>query len=254
MTVHQQVGVASLTTRPPTVTRRPNARIYLAVSVVCLSIALVGFWPRYFGPLLAGTLSTVPIIHIHAVVMMGWLLLLMVQVALVVNGRRALHMKVGQVGMLWGIVVILVGWTTAIMRFGERVQAGQFQLAANRLFAPMTDMLVFAPFLAAAWVYRRRSQTHKRLIVVASTILLIAAVHRIALFGGRNPPPLPLLLPIWLSPILLGMVHDAVKTRRVHPVYLMGILAVLFLKFGRIPLAHTQPWKAFASWLATFYA
>jgi hypothetical protein len=226
--------------------------MYLTITFACLLVALVGFWPRYFGPLLAGTLNTVPIIHVHAVVMMAWLLLLILQVTLVARGRRALHMKVGRVGMLWGIVVILVGWATAIIRFGEGVQAGRLEQASNRLFAPLTDMLVFAPFLAAAWVYRRRSQIHKRLIVVASTILLIAAAHRIAIFGG-NPPPLPLLLLIWLSPVLLGMIHDGLKARRVHPVYLLGILAVLFLKFGRIPLRDTGAWRSFTTWLATLY-
>jgi hypothetical protein len=252
MTVHQQLSAAQPITGQSVATRRPALPIYLIISLACLLVALVGFWPRYFGPLLAGTLSTVPIIHVHALVMMGWLFLLILQVALVARGRRALHMKVGQVGMVWGIVVILFGWATAIVRFGESVQAGRLEQAGNRLFAPLTDMFVFAPFLAAAWAYRRRSQIHKRLIIVASTILLIAAAHRIAIFGG-SPPPLPLLLVIWLSPILLGMFHDALKSRRVHPVYLLGVLAVLFLKFGRSPLRDTGAWRTFTSWLATFY-
>ena len=199
-----------------------------------------------------GTLRTIPIIHVHAAVMMGWLFLLILQVVLIARGRRALHMKVGNAGMAWGIVVIFVGWATAITRFGERVQAGQLQQGADRLFAPITDMLVFAPFLAAAWVFRRKPQLHKRLIVVASTVLLIAAVHRIRIFTGAQLP-LPQLMLVWLSPILLGMIYDLVKVRRVYPVYLLGIGAVLFMKFGRVPLRDTGAWRSFAGWLATFY-
>ena len=234
-----------------TTTRARTVSVYALVALACLLIAFAGFWPRYFGPLLAGTLVTVTIIHLHAAVMVGWLLLLILQVALVATGRRALHRRVGAAGMLWGIVVILVGWATAISRFGERVQAGELELAASRLFAPITDMFVFAPLLAAAWYYRHRPQLHKRLIVVASTTLLVAAVHRLRVFGA--PLTLPQLLLLWLSPILLGMIWDALKERRVHPVYLLGIGAVLFMKFGRVPLRDTGAWRSFTSWLAAFY-
>lgn len=237
-------------TRSPS--RRSATATYVLIAFASLLIALLGFWPRYFGPMVAGTLETIPIIHVHAAVMMGWLFLLILQVVLIATGRRALHMKVGSVGMAWGVVVILVGWATAIVRFGERVQAGETRQAADRLFAPITDMMVFAPFLAAAWIYRRKPQIHKRLIVVASTVLLIAAVHRIRIFGGTQLP-LPQLLLVWLSPILLGMTYDLVKTRRVHFVYLMGIGAVLFMKFGRVPLRDTGAWRSFSRWLATFY-
>jgi hypothetical protein len=243
---------ATVVTRSRAVGRQSAAAIYIVIALASLLIALVGFWPRYFGPMVGGTLRTIPIIHVHAAVMMGWLFLLILQVVLVARGRRALHMKVGNLGMVWGVVVILVGWATSITRFGERVQAGQLEQAGNRLFAPLTDMLVFAPFLAAAWVYRRKPQAHKRLIVVASTILLIAAVHRIRIFTGTQLP-LPQLMLVWLSPILLGMIYDLVRARRVYPVYLLGIGAVLFMKFGRVPLRDTSAWRSFTRWLATFY-
>ncbi len=50
-------------------------RIYVPVATLAVILALAGFWPTYFGQLLAGTLKTVPLIHIHAAVYMGWLML-----------------------------------------------------------------------------------------------------------------------------------------------------------------------------------
>lgn len=227
--------------------------MYVLIALTCLLIALVGFWARYFGPLASGRLTKPPIIHGHAIVMVGWLVLVISQALLVATGHRALHVRVGRFGMAWGVLVILVGWATALDRFGEFARSGRVQAGSDRLFAPLTDLLVFAPFLAAAWAYRRRPEVHKRLIVVATTVLLIAAVHRIRLHDGTSPLPLPALLLLWLSPILLGMAYDAIRHRKVHPVYVMGMAAVGFLKFGRVPLRDTGVWRAFAAWVADFY-
>jgi hypothetical protein len=234
--------------------RKPRGMgVYLPISLLCASVALIGFWPTYFGPLLSGTVQALPIIHLHAMVFGGWLLLVILQAVLAATGRIALHMTIGRIGMVYGIVLILVGEVTAFSAFGERVAAGEIEEARRRLFAPVTDLIVFAPFLAAAWVYRRRPEVHKRLIVVATTVLLIAAVHRTTIFGGP-PPPLPYLLFIWLAPIGLGIGWDLARRRVVHPVYVLGIGAVVFLKFLRRPFAQTEAWSDFVSWLASFYA
>lgn len=60
------------------------------------------------------------------------------------------------------------------------------QEARNRLFVPLTDIMVFVPFFAAAWLLRHKPELHKRLIIVATTMLLIAAVHRIPFLGGTG--------------------------------------------------------------------
>jgi hypothetical protein len=227
-------------------------RIYIPVAFVTILIALAGFWPTYFGPLVAGSLQKVPVIHVHAAVFMGWLMLVGTQAFLAATGRIALHMKVGRIGMGYGVFLILVGLITAFSQFAVRVEAGNIEEAQNRLFAPLTDMLVFAPLLAAAWYYRRKPEIHKRLIIVATTVLLVAAVHRIVFLGGR-PPPAPQLLLVWLAPIYLGMAYDLLKRRLVHPVYLLGIVVVLLLKFARPPLRGSAAWRDFASWLTTYY-
>ena len=245
--------MATVMTQPAMVRPRASTRVYLPVGVVCAVIAVLGFWPTYFGPLLLkGIPHPVPVIHLHAAVFMGWVILVITQAWFAANGRLGVHMRVGRYGMAWGVVVLIVGWATAFVMFGHRVQAGNFAEAQVRLIAPLTDMLFFAPVLAAAWIYRRQPEIHKRLIVVATTVLLIAAVHRLIYLGGP-PPPLPQLLAIWLSPILIGMIYDFVRRRAVHPVYLIGIGLVLIMKFGRRWIYGTESWADFTNWLATFY-
>jgi hypothetical protein len=61
--------------------------VYVPATLVATLIALVGFWPTYFGPLLAGTADGVPIIHVHAAVYSGWLMLVIAQGVLAATGR-----------------------------------------------------------------------------------------------------------------------------------------------------------------------
>jgi hypothetical protein len=78
----------------PFVTTR---RFYVGLSLLVAAIAFVGFWPTYFGPLLAGTVDTLPLIHFHAAVYVGWLLIFVTQTVFAARGRVDLHVKLGRI-------------------------------------------------------------------------------------------------------------------------------------------------------------
>jgi hypothetical protein len=225
----------------------PQRRIFVPLALLITLIAFTGFWPTYFGKLLAGTVSAPLIIHIHAAVFVVWLALFIAQAVLAASGRRALHVKLGPWLMAYGVFLIAVALLTSVAIFHQRVEAGNFAEATRRLFAPLRDMLVFAPFLAAGWIYRRNPEIHKRIMVAATTILLIAAVNRLA-FLGRPVPMLQFLL-VWLAPVYLAMAWDWYTRRIVHPVYVIAALVMVSMRLI-LPLRDTEAWLAFATWLA----
>jgi hypothetical protein len=132
-----------------------------------------------------------------------------------------------------------------------RVRAGDVAEAQGRLIGPLLDMLVFAPLFAAAVYYRRKRELHKRLMIVATTSLLIAAVGRMPFLG--QPRNLLLVHLVWTAPILVAMAHDFWRQRRVHPVYVLG-LVVLVLEgpVVRAVIRGSEPWRSASSWLATW--
>jgi len=219
-------------------------RFYIGISLLAVLIAAMGFWPTYFGPLLAGAADHPTVIHVHAAIFSGWLALFAAQAVLAAGGQIALHRKVGEVGIWYGVLIILVGLTTAFSQFADRVQAGSLEEAQTRLLAPFTDMIVFPIFFGAAVYFRRKPEIHKRLMLVATTTLLVAASLRM----GFLPRPMRLL--VWFSPILLGMAYDLIKRRSIHPVYIIG-LAALYVLSLRGALVETDAWLAFSGWLAT---
>jgi hypothetical protein len=228
-------------------------RLYVGIGVLAVGIAAVGFWPTYFGPLLAGGVEKPAIIHLHAAVYVGWLAIFVTQVALAATGRVASHMKLGRFAIGYGVVVIVAGLLAAIGMFVLRVRAGDIVAAQAALLGPLLDMLVFAPLFAAAIYYRRKPELHKRLMVVATTSLLIAAVGRMSFLG--QPRNLLLVHLFWAAPILLAMAHDFWRQRRVHPIYVLG-LVVLVLEGPavRIAVRASQQWRDLSAWLATLAA
>jgi hypothetical protein len=239
----------------PTITRiSARRRIYVAVSVLAAAIAFTGFWASYFGPLLlAGSVEVPVFIHFHAAVYVGWLGIFAAQATLAATGRMSAHMKLGTFAIGYGVLMVVAGLTAAFGMFALRVQSGNVAEAQGRLLGPLVDMAVFAPLFAAAIYCRRKPELHKRLIVVATTYLLVAAVGRLTFLGQpRNPY---LLHSIWLAPILLAMAHDFWRQRRVHFVYVGGL--VLIVATGpvfRVVARASDTWQALSGWLAALVA
>lgn len=223
-------------------------RVYIGISLLVAAIALAGFWPTYFGPLLAGLAGHPSVIHFHAAVFSGWVLLFIAQIAFAATGRIALHRKLGKIGIYYGVAIIAVGLFTAYSQFAGRVAAGQLAEAQTRLLAPLTDMIVFPLFFGAAVYYRRKPELHKRLMLVATTALLVAAVARMSFLGDPFPREVRLL--VWMSPILIALAYDLVTRRLVHPVYAMGLVTLFILNQRRF-LVPTDAWQGFSGWLAT---
>src|SRR5689334_18312299 len=78
--------------------------LYVGIAVFAIAIAIAGFWPKYFGPFMSGTLETPSIIHVHAAVFIGWLVIFGTQAWLAATGRVALHRKVGDYVLYWGLL------------------------------------------------------------------------------------------------------------------------------------------------------
>src|SRR4030095_12541465 len=63
-------------------TVQSTALAYLAISLAIAGTVVWGFWPSYFGPLLAGSVTRPWFIHAHATVFLGWVALLIAQASL----------------------------------------------------------------------------------------------------------------------------------------------------------------------------
>jgi hypothetical protein len=81
-------------------------------------------------------------------------------------------------------------------------------------------------------------------MVVAATALLIAAVARMAFLTADV-----IRLAIWSLPILIAMAAEFSQTRRVHPVYLLGLGVFVVRVFSISLIASSAAWNSFAHWV-----
>ena len=222
-----------------------KATFYAATCALVVLIVSAGFGPAYIGAMIEG-LVTPFILHFHATVFIGWLALFTVQALLPAFGRVDLHRKLGKFGIGYAIFLIIVGLTTTVNRVAFHFNDGQEEFARAFLIAPLSDMIVFPIFFAAAIAYRHKPEIHKRLMLVATVMLTIAAVARMSFI----PSNYLALVSVWLSPIYLAMIYDYYRKKEVHPAYVIGLVTLAIVPL-RDSVATTDGWQSFASWFIT---
>jgi hypothetical protein len=211
---------------------------YLAIALLFTGIVTWGFWQSYFGPLVNGTVDRPWIVHLHAVVFVGWVLLLITQAGLATAGKLRLHRRVGAAGMAYGVLVFAVGVLVSIGAPALRVRAGEFAIEIGGMVAiySLADLLLFGAFLALAFAYRSRPDVHKQWVIAATAALGGAAVGRVLATDSLE------YLLMWLSPILALVAIDLVSRRQVRVVPLVsgGLIVVAFFK---VPLLAAPIWR-----------
>ena len=239
-----------------------RTRFYFWLSLVCLAIGVGGFLPTYWLQLPAGTFTGTPLMHIHAVVFTGWLVLLVGQNWRIAQGRLDHHKAWGLVGISLATAVLVIGWLTAIVGLEERLAGGYGDKGRTFLIVPLFSVTTFFGFVVAAIANIRRPEWHKRFIFVGTAIALMAPVARFFLlyFKGFGPgirpasfPPNPVnaslpALGIVCLVVVAGMIHDWRTRGRPHPAWTIGLSVLIVGGLLRGPVSATPAWLAFADW------
>lgn len=230
-------GAAEVTMRAG-VRPRVRSRFYVGLSAIMAGIVIVGFWPSYFGPMLAGNIARPAVIQAHGLIFVGWMVLLMAQVILAARGQVRQHRAVGRYGIAYGWLVLVMGLVVGPAASVMHVRAGEWTLdrGAGFLLVTFGDMVLFGACFVAAVAYRSRPEVHKRLMVAATVALLFAAVGRMAFIQSQF-----LAVVVWLSPLLVGMGYDWLTRRRVHTVYIITTVG-FFIGALRVLVAETEAW------------
>jgi hypothetical protein len=224
---------------PSAVRRAPLPGFHLGLAALMTGIVVLGFWPYYAG-LVTGSGTAHPLLHAHAAVFSGWLILLIAQTWLVYRRRVGVHQRLGRWGIYYGVGLLLFGAITAFAAPVLAVAEGRMTVdqAAGFLVLPIGDILLFAGFFTAGIMARRNREAHRRLMILAAVALIFPGAARFAGDAGVLP-----VLALWLSPLIAAMAHDAYTTGRVHRVYWIG-LAILVAAISRVALMDAEPWLA----------
>ncbi len=223
----------------------------MAVLLACTIIA--GFSRSYFLKALTGAPRLPFFVHVHAAVFTSWLVVFVVQTALVRRGRIDLHRRVGAAGAVLAATMLVVGMVTAVVGARHGYDGGPtnfFPEPESFLLVPLRDILVFATLISVGLYNRRNPEVHKRAMLTAvAGGLLPPGAARLGLLVGFPQVITAIILLFLLS----GPVYDWVRYRRVYAVYVWGgLLAILTLPPGLAPLAASRVWHDVAAWLISY--
>jgi hypothetical protein len=239
-----------------TAAARPRLRLgydnffFGGMAGVALITVLVGFARTYY---LAGLFrAPLPnlLVHIHGAAFTLWMILFITQISLVTAGRADLHRRLGLLGFVLAIVMILLGTVTASDRLARHVaQPGPDTVEEVRAFyaVPLGDMVMFSTFIYFGYRNRVQPIVHKRLMWFATLSLLDAGFDRWPVF---DPYSLPVVHLICFTPLLLLMIgYDWWSTGKVQRVTIWSTVFLVFVQQVRHPLSHTAAWQSFAAWV-----
>ena len=226
-------------------TARPDRPLFIGTSILVLVIIFAGFAQTFYLKSWFGTPPLSNLLFLHGIVMSAWLMLFMVQTALVEFGRTDLHRRLGIAGVALAALVLIVG-VVAALDAGRRGFSPAPQVTPQMFLAiPLVDMVVFAIFVGLALAKRRNSGTHKRLMLLGTVSMLTPAVARLPV-DALKQGGLPAFFAITVAIVIVIVVIDTVRHRRLHPAFGWGAALLIAAVPARIALAQSDAWVSIA--------
>lgn len=231
-----------------------KTRFYVVAAWLALGVILVGFFKTFIFPFAQGTFSAPPIIYFHGFFLMLWALLFIVQSTLIQTKRVRIHQRLGLLGAALVPCVVFSTLGVGIFALKRDVLAGGGQTAISSLIGSITAPLLFTSLVAAALLYRRRPEFHKRLMLLAMIAIIWPAFFRFRHYFPSVPKPeIVFALIIPQSMVFLAMLLDKIRDGRVHPVYLNAGMALVAENVAEACFFDTSGWRVMANWLAGFF-
>lgn len=210
-----------------------------------VALVLAGFWKSYFSRLGMAT----AVMHLHAVFMGAWMLMLMVQPWLVRTRRMALHRQVGQFsyGLVPGVVVSAL-WLSHVRM--AAVSPEMFGLQAFLLYLGLAATMILTLCWGLAIRYRRDAALHARYMVGTALVLVDPAMARLLLAilpeGVQfNPSWGGYAVTFAILAVLVWRDRAAPRGRGVFRI-IAAMFALNFVLMHVVP--RTQAWLDFARW------
>lgn len=222
-------------------------RIFFTSMAVAMALAcFAGFAPSYYLKSYFGTSPLAPLVHLHGALFSAWILLLVAQTSLIAGSRVQLHRQLGIAGGALAIGLVVSGAALVWGRATTPTPAMPHDMILRFLALSTTALFAFPTLIALALRFRRDAATHKRLMMLATTVMVGAAVHRLMMqLFGFEVGPLVFFGATDLFVVAL-IVFDRISRGRIHPATLWGGLAVIVSQVVGLTLAGSDAWLAFA--------
>jgi hypothetical protein len=230
--------------KPPS---RKARYFFVVLAILFPLIVLLGFFPSW-RDMKAGGLEVHWLTHVHAAIMTSWILVFLLQALFATAGQLKYHRQLGLLSIgLGGLVFIAMGAVTVHILIVNHPPEESFLF--DLLLTAGFDMAKFGLFFIwGIWLRKKDAAAHKRLLTLATFVLLIAAVDRVyrtyglPSLGMEYPDVTFVYLDLLLIPLFL---YDLITIKRIHRITWIGSLIVIVLQFGVSMTWGSPSWHKF---------
>jgi hypothetical protein len=208
---------------------------YFSMSLLIAAIVVYGFSHTINQDLIHSVPPAPWLLWVHGMVFSGWVAFFIFQSALVRTRTVKLHRRMGWFGAgLASVMTVLGLWTSIVM---DRFNFLNFHDAGAKTFfaIQLLDIVAFTVVFWLAVYWRKKPEYHRRLILIATCVLMSAAIARF-----------PHMVVAWAycgvdALILLGVMRDLIVSRNVHAVYRYALPALIVWQAMMVELWLRSP-------------
>lgn len=237
-------GMESLSTFESS--QRRERRFFTGLAVMLALACFAGFAPSYYLKSQFANSPIAPLVHVHGALFSAWMVLLVVQTSLIAGARVQVHRRLGIAG---GVLALLLMVTGALVIWGRATTttpAIPHDFILRFLALAVVALVMFPTLIGLALWFRRDAAAHKRLMMLATTVMVGAAVHRLLMWIVSPSVSPPVFFGATDLFIVALAVFDFRSRGRLHPATLWGGLSVLASQILAVALVASDGWVAFA--------
>ena len=211
-------------------TKRRN-QYFLIMAVVCCVLLVTGFSQSFFLKTFSDWPPLPLYVHVHGWIWTAWFGLFLAQTSLIDAGNVHLHRRVGIGGAALAILMVLYGLFilyVRIMEYHDPARDLDLGFTTALVWANLNLLTAFAVFASLGFYFRRRAETHKRLMLLATFSMMGQPLGRLARFealqfsSSQFWNELVYGLGGLLFLFLTLIAYDLVKRGRPHPASILG--------------------------------
>jgi hypothetical protein len=223
---------------------------FLWISILGLIAVLVGFGKTFIVPVSNNKFSAPWIVYVHGAFAFSWIVLFIIQTSLIQFKNYSTHILLGSFGMLIALGTAITMLPVGVYASNRDLKLGFGETAVSGVVGVVTSAIMFLAIVIAGIVNRKKAATHKRLMLLATLVVLWPAWFRFRHYFPAVPRP-----DIWFavvladSLIIISCFWDKIANGRVHPVFKYVGMFVIAEHIFEVVYFDSPTWRQVAKYI-----
>lgn len=191
---------------------------FFCVAIIGLLAVLIGFAKTFIAPVSAGKFFAPGVVYVHGAFAFSWVSLFVIQTSLINAKKYRTHIILGIAGILIAAGTALTMLPVGMYAANKELKQGLGETAISGIVGVVTSAIMFLSIVIAGILNRHNPATHKRLMLLATIVVLWPAWFRFRHYFPSIPRP-DIWFAVVLADSLISCIWDKLVNGKVHPVF-----------------------------------